>query len=79
MASTLNRVAEVLAEYAGTSDPIAPETHLVEDLRLDSLDAVEISLTLEDEFGVEITDEELEDWQTVSDIVKSVTKAVRHG
>ena len=48
------------------------ETNFVEDLGADSLDAVEIIMAIEDEYGIEIPDEEAEKFQTVRDLVKYV-------
>lgn len=51
---------------------ITPETSLMADLEADSLDAVEIIMALEDEFGMEIPDEDAEDFKNIGDIVKYV-------
>ena len=45
-------------------------TNFVEDLNLDSLDIVELMMKMEDEFGVEIPDDEAEGLKTVQDVVK---------
>ena len=45
-------------------------TNFVEDLNLDSLDIVELMMKMEDEFGVEIPDDEAEALKTVQDVVK---------
>lgn len=50
------------------SDNITLETSLSEDLEADSLDAVEVIMALEDEFGIEIPDEEAENFKTIGDI-----------
>ena len=46
---------------------------LVDDLYVDSLDRVELTMTFEDEFGVEIPDEDAEAWKTVGDIISYLT------
>ncbi len=51
---------------------VAMETNLMKDLSADSLDAVEIIMAIEDEFGIEIPDEDVENIQTVGDLVKYV-------
>lgn len=51
------------------ADQVTMETNLFEDLEADSLEAVELSLALEDAFGVGIADEDMTKIQTVSDIV----------
>jgi acyl carrier protein len=48
------------------------ETSLMKDLEADSLDAVEIIMGIETEFGIEIPDEDAERFQTIGDIVKYV-------
>ena len=47
-------------------------TNLMKDLSADSLDAVEIIMAIEDEYGIEIPDEEAEKMQTVGDLVRYV-------
>ena len=53
-------------------DTITLDTSLTEDLEADSLDAVEVIMALEDEFGIEIPDEEAEHFKTVGDICKFI-------
>ena len=53
-------------------DSVTLNTHLMKDLEADSLDAVEIIMAIEDEFDIEIPDEDAEKFQTVSDLVKYV-------
>ncbi len=53
-------------------DEIKLDSSLNDDLGIDSLDAVELSLDLENEFDIEITDEELSSLKTVEDIVKLI-------
>ncbi|OQB24743.1 MAG: Acyl carrier protein [Firmicutes bacterium ADurb.Bin182] len=48
---------------------ITPESRLIEDLKADSLDVVELIMDLEQEFGIEIPDDELPKIRTVGDIV----------
>ena len=51
---------------------VTMEASLAEDLGADSLDAVELNMALEDAFGAEIPDEELEKLKTVKDIVEYI-------
>ena len=51
------------------ADQITPETNLYEDLEADSLEAVELSMALEEAFGVGIADEYMTQVKTVADIV----------
>ena len=51
------------------ADQITPETNRYEDLEADSLEAVELSMALEEAFGVGIADEDMTQVKTVADIV----------
>ena len=51
-------------------DEVTPETVIREDLDADSLDLVDLVMTFEDEFRVEVPDEAVENFRTVGDIVK---------
>lgn len=53
---------------------ITMDSTLNEDLGADSLDAVELIMALEDEFGVQVSDEDAQGIHTVGDIVKLVEK-----
>ncbi|MBP3929537.1 MAG: acyl carrier protein [Peptostreptococcaceae bacterium] len=64
------RVREIIADQLGVDDiqSITLKTSLIDDLEADSLDAVEVIMALEDEFGIEIPDEEAENFKSISDI-----------
>lgn len=64
--------AIIVEQLQVDEDEITMETNLMKDLSADSLDAVEIIMAIEDEYGIEIPDEEAEKIQTVSDLVKYV-------
>lgn len=65
------KVAAILAEQLDAEeDAITLDTSLVDDLGADSLDVVDLVMTLEDEFDMEIPDEDITDVRTVGDIVK---------
>ena len=65
------KVRDILAHQLEINpDTITMETNIVEDLGADSLDVVELIMSLEDEFGIEISDEEAPQLVTVSEIVK---------
>lgn len=67
------KIKEIIIEQLNVEeDVITMDTHLMKDLEADSLDAVEIIMGIEDEFGIEIPDEEAEKFQTVSDLVNYV-------
>ncbi len=64
-----SKLREVLIDELGVSpELIKPEARLVEDLGMDSLDALEVAMGLEEEFDVEISDEALATWETVADL-----------
>lgn len=52
------------------SAKIKPETSFVDDLNLDSLDIVELMMKMEDEFGIEIPEEDAEGLKTVNDVIQ---------
>ena len=65
------KVVAILAKQLDVEEEsISMETTLVEDLGAVSLDVVDLVMTLEDEFDMEIPDEDVEDVRTVGDIVK---------
>lgn len=51
---------------------VTMDTNLMKDLSEDSLDAVEIIMAIEEEYGIEIPDEDAETFQTVGDLVRYV-------
>ncbi len=65
------KVRKLIAEELSIDEAkISLESRLAEDLGADSLDAVELIMALEDEFGVEVSDEVAQGIRTVGDIVK---------
>ncbi|MDC0296568.1 acyl carrier protein, partial [Akkermansiaceae bacterium] len=54
---------------------VTPESKMIEDLGADSLDAVELVMAVEEEFGIEVPDEEAEKLISVGDIISHVEKA----
>ena len=69
----LERLKEIVAEQLEIdAETITPETRLNEDLNADSLDVVEMLMSLEDEFGVDIPDEEIEKMKTIGDVVEFI-------
>lgn len=73
-----DKVKAIIAEQLGVDDieSIKNETSLMKDLEADSLDAVEIMMALEDEFEIEIPDEDAEKFVNIGDIVKYVESKV---
>ncbi|MDK2919304.1 MAG: acyl carrier protein [Candidatus Petromonas sp.] len=73
------KVAEIIAEQLDYDnvDEITPETSLMNDLEADSLDAVEVIMALEDEFDVEIPDEDAENFKNIGDIAKYIEEKTK--
>jgi acyl carrier protein len=63
-----------LEERGIESGKVSPQAHFVNDLGLDSLDMVEMTLGLEESYGIEIPDTELEDVATVDDAIDLIEK-----
>lgn len=70
---TLDKIKGIIAEQLGVEhDALNIKKKKMKDLEADSLDAVEIIMAIEDEFDIEVPDEDAEKFQTVSDIVNYV-------
>ena len=68
-----DKVKDIIIEQLQVEESdVSMDTNLMKDLSADSLDAVEIIMAIEDEFGMEIPDEDAETFQTVADLVKYV-------
>lgn len=66
----LEKVKMLLSsQFDVEEDSITPETNIADDLGADSLDVVDMLMSLEDEFDVEIPDEEIERIRTVGELV----------
>lgn len=75
MASVAERVKAIIVEQLGVNeDQVNDEASFQEDLGADSLDQVELVLALEEEFGVEIPDEDAEKIHNVGDAIKYITE-----
>jgi acyl carrier protein len=71
--SVEQKVKSIIAEQLGVGeDEIKPESSFIEDLGADSLDIVELVMAMEEEFEVEIPDEEAEHIKTVGDAINYV-------
>ncbi len=67
------RVKEIIADQLGVDvEQIKPESKFVDDLGADSLDVVELIMAFEEEFGVEIPDEDAEKISTVGDVLNYI-------
>ena len=70
---TFERIRELLAEQLDIDeDKITMDSDILEDFEADSLDVVDMVMTLEDEFGVEVADEQIENFHTVGVVVRYV-------
>jgi len=78
MATIEERVKKTVAEQLGVEEPkIVPEARFVDDLGADSLDTVELVMAFEEDFGIEIPDEDAEKIATVQDAVDYIKKNVK--
>ncbi len=71
-----NKVKDIIVDQLGVNpDQVNPEAKFIEDLGADSLDTVELVMAFEEEFGIEVPDEEAEKLQTVGDVTRYITSA----
>ena len=72
------KVRTIIAEQLDISeDSITMDTDFLKDLEADSLDAVEIIMAIEDEFGIEIPDEKAEEFHEVHEMVEYIESVVQ--
>ena len=70
------RVKDIIVEQLGVKpDQVTPAAKFIEDLGADSLDTVELVMALEEEFGIEVPDEQAENLQSVGDVIKYVEES----
>lgn len=73
MADTLSRVTKIVVDRLDIDEAqVKPEASFKDDLGADSLDVVELVMELEDEFDIEISDEEAEKIATVGDVISYI-------
>lgn len=71
--NTIEKVKKIIAEQLCIStDEVKDDSNIIEDLGADSLDVVELLMTFEDEFGVSIPDDRLEELKSIPQIVKII-------
>lgn len=71
--SVFEKLQEIIAEQLEIEvDEIDYESNIIDDLGADSLDIVDLVMSVEDEFGIEVPDEALESMSTVEDMVKYI-------
>ena len=67
------KIKSIIAEQLGVKlEEVTPQASFIDDLGADSLDTVELIMALEEEFGVEIPDEDAEKMTTVGDAIKYI-------
>ncbi len=67
------KVKDIVVEQLGVNaDQVVPEAKFIEDLGADSLDTVELIMALEEEFGIEVPDEEAEKLVSVGDVTRYI-------
>jgi acyl carrier protein len=75
MADIEAKVKEIIINELGVdAEKVTPEASFVEDLGADSLDTVELVMAFEEEFGMEIPDEQAEKLRTVGDAISYITE-----
>jgi len=70
-----DKIKSIIVEQLGVAESeVTPNAHFIDDLGADSLDTVELVMALEEEFGIEISDEDAEKIQTVQDVMNFIDK-----
>jgi acyl carrier protein len=78
MAAMKDKIVEIIANQLGIDHgDVTPEASVVDDLGADSLDVVELVMALEEEFNLEIPDEEAEKIKSVNDIFSHMENALQ--
>ena len=73
MGETFNKVADLLSEQLGISkSEIALDSDVIKELGADSLDVVQLLMSLEEDFGITVSEEEASNLKTVEDIIKLI-------
>jgi acyl carrier protein len=73
MGATEEKVIDIIVDKLGVDrSEVTPEAVFVDDLGADSLDLVELIMAMEEEFGMEIADEDAEKLRTVQDVISFV-------
>jgi acyl carrier protein len=72
--SISDKVKEIIVEQLGVNpEQVTESASFIEDLGADSLDTVELVMAFEEEFGIDVPDEDSEKLQTVGDVVSYIT------
>jgi acyl carrier protein len=71
------KVRNILAEQLGVDlSEVTPDARILDDLGADSLDVVEMVMSIEEAFDIEVPDQDVEELRTVADVERYVTRAV---
>jgi len=75
-----DRLQEIIEEFGVTTEKtiFTPTSNLQKDIGLDSLDSVELVIVVEEEWSIEIPNEEFETWDTIQDVINSIEKRVHN-
>ncbi|MGD0228892.1 MAG: acyl carrier protein [Syntrophorhabdales bacterium] len=72
------KVKKMIVEQLGVNESeVVPEAKFIDDLGADSLDIVELVMALEDEYGIEIPDEDAEKIETVGDAIRYIEEHIK--
>ena len=71
-----DRVVMIIQERQGEDFVVTENLSLKDDLDADSVDLMEFVLTIEDEFGIEISDEEIDQLQSIADVLKAIKEKI---
>lgn len=72
------KVKDIIVEQLGVNaDQVVPEAKFIEDLGADSLDTVELIMALEEEFSIEVPDEEAEKLVSVGDVIRYIEDSAK--
>jgi len=78
-AEVKDRVKKIIVDQLGVdADKVKPEASFIDDLGADSLDIVELVMALEEEFNIEIPDEDAEKARTVGDVMQYVSQKAKN-
>lgn len=74
----LEKIRDILKDYTEVpAEKITPQSHFRDDLGLNSLDVVNVVVAFEDEFGIEIDDDDISSMVRVEDAIRYITERCR--
>jgi acyl carrier protein len=75
---TQQKVIDLIVDQLGVdAESVTPAAHFIDDLGADSLDTVELVMAFEEEFDIEIPDEDAEKLETVADAIKYLNERLK--